>query len=317
MQPRLLFSVALLFISTLLCNTVQAQEDLMKLLDSETDSAASETIDYTYATFKTTRIITGQSIETPAPGVMNFLIGHRFGTFKDGWRGLFGLDRANIRFAFEYGITPWLSVGWGRSSADKQYDGSVKVKLLRQSTGKRKMPITVALYASGAIHSMEWTDKTRPNYFSSRMSYAFSMMIARKFNKGFSLQLTPTIAHQNLVPDKTYKNTVFSMGVGARQMVTGSLSVNAEVFYLIPGQLPKTQMPTYSIGIDLETGGHVFQIMISNARGMVEQYFVLRETQRWRDGDIQLGFNINRVFTIVSQEKMEQKREAKRQKKLG
>ncbi|MDX2002802.1 MAG: DUF5777 family beta-barrel protein [Chitinophagales bacterium] len=295
---------------------VMAQEDdLLDLLNAQTDSAKANTIEYTYATFKTTRIISGQSIEIPAPGVMQFLIGHRFGTFKDGWRGLFGLDRANIRFAFEYGFTPWLAVGFGRSSADKMYDGSIKLKLLRQSTGKRKIPLTIGLYASGAIHSMEWTNPDRNNYFTSRMSYAFSLMIARKFNKGFSLQLTPTVAHQNLVPDKTFNNTVFAMGAGARQMVSKSLSINAEVFYLIPGQLPETYQSTYSIGIDLETGGHVFQFMITNARGMVEQYFVPRETQRWRDGDIQIGFNINRVFTVANYEKMQQRKAARKEKK--
>lgn len=309
----LLASVICCF-SLVLVQPAKGQDDLMNLLDSTTTQ--KKVTNYTYATFKTTHLITGESVEIPAPGVLQFDIAHRFGTFKDGWRGLFGLDQANIRFAFDYGITPYLAIGFGRSSADKMYDFSVKAKLLRQSTGYHKYPLTIDFYASAAVTSYDWPDKTRKNYFSSRLSYAFQLLIARKFGHGFSMQISPTLVHRNLVPTSSEHNDVFSIGIGGRQMVSRSVSVNMEYYFLVPGQIPGKYYGMGSVGIDLETGGHVFQFMITNGRGMVPEYFVGNTDQGWRHGDIRLGFNINRVFTLYNYEKMQQKKAARKQQKL-
>lgn len=303
----------------LMAQPSNAQDDLMDLLDST--AVEPEQIEYTEATFKTTRIITSRSIETPAAGEMQFLIAHRFGRLNGGWRDFFGLDQANIRFDFEYGITDWWSVGWGRSNVFKQWDGYTRVQFLRQSTGKRKMPITAEALASVAMTSGKWTQPDRKNYISSRASYVFQLMVARKFTRNLSLQVMGTMLHKNLVTSVADKNDIFMVGAGGRYLLTGSFGLTMEYHYLIPDRIvspidaPKTDH-SISIGFDLETGGHVFQIMATNNLGMTEhQYFGSATTGKWGKGDIHIGFNINRVFTLANYEKMKQKKEAKRLKK--
>lgn len=287
-------------------------DDLMDLLEEQEE----EETEYTYATFKSTRIITARSIELPAPGELQFIIAHRFGRVNSGWRDFFGLDNANIRFGFEYGATKWLSVGWGRSNVEKFYDAYAKFKFLRQSKGKRKMPISAVLFTSVGITSAEWADPDRDNLFSSRLSYATQLMIARKFNRFFSLQIMPTWVHRNLVESKDDKNDIFSIGAGARTMITKSISINLEYFYLIPGQVESIDAnSTFSIGVDIETGGHVFQIMATNSVGMVEQFYVPKTTGKWLKGDIHLGFNINRMFTLADYDKMKKNKEKRKLKK--
>jgi hypothetical protein len=298
-----------------------AQDDLLDLLDS----AVVETPvrEYTEATFKTTRVITSRSIETPGKGEMQFLVAHRFGRVNGGWREFFGLDQANIRLDFEYGVTDWLSVGWGRSNVFKQWDGFARAKFLRQSTGLKKMPITAEFLASVAMNSGNWTNTNRENYISSRASYVFQLMVARKFSRKLSLQVMGTMVHKNLVTSNQDKNDQFMVGSGGRFLLTGSFGLTAEYHYLIPNRIvsaidaPMTNH-SFSLGFDLETGGHVFQIMATNNLGMTEhQYFTSATTGKWTKGDIHIGFNINRVFTLANYEKIKQKKDAKRMKKEG
>lgn len=319
---RLTLLTLLLATTTLFyTNTIQAQpdttgdDDLMDLLESELEDEPKT--EYTYATFKSTRIITSRTIELPAPGEMQFVIAHRFGRVNSGWRDFFGLDQANIRFGFEYGATDWLSLGFGRSNVEKYYDGFVKVKFLRQSTGKRKMPFSAVLFASVGISSEKWRNPDRENYLSSKVSYAYQLMIARKFSSRFSAQIMPTMVHMNLVPTNEDKNDVFSLGGGARMMITKSMSINAEYFYVFEDQItnPEVTNHIFSIGVDIETGGHVFQIMATNALGMVEQFYIPKTTGKWSAGDIHLGFNINRMFSIADYEKIKQRRDQRKMKK--
>jgi hypothetical protein len=280
-------------------------QDLMSMLNDE-----SPKTDYAYATFKTTRIILGQSIESPAKGTLQFEIEHTFGAINSGAYNMWGLDVSTIRLGFEYGITDWLSIGIGRSSWEKTFDGSVKAKILRQSTGAKNMPISMSFYGAAFLRSMNWpSDTTRTYYFSSRMSYVAQLLIARKFSNSLSLQLTPTYIHKNLVKYRTDRNDLLSIGIGGRFKVSQRTSVNAEYFYQIPGFIntytkPGTGSQTYkynnclSLGVDIETGGHVFQIRLSNAQPMFERAFITETDNKWTDGGIFLGFTINRVFTI-------------------
>jgi hypothetical protein len=297
-----------------------AQDDLLDLLDSVV--VETPVRDYTEATFKTTRIITSRSIETPSKGEMQFIIAHRFGRVNGGWRDFFGLDQANIRLDFEYGITDWLSVGWGRSNLLKQWDGFARAKFLRQSTGQKKMPITAEFLASVAMTSGKWTNSNIENYMSSRASYVFQLMVARKFSRKLSWQVMGTMLHKNLVRSSQDKNDIFMVGTGGRFLLTGSFGLTAEYHYLIPNQIfterDKPQSDhSISIGFDLETGGHVFQIMATNNLGMTEHQYFTNTTGRWAKGDIHIGFNVNRVFTLANYEKIKQRKDAKRLKKEG
>ena len=261
-----------------------------------------KTTDYTYATFKTTRIINSQSVENPAEGVLMFLIQHRFGRINTGAYEFFGLDQATIRLGLEYGITKRLSVGIGRSSYEKTYDGFLKYKILRQSTGLRKMPVSMSYFVSTAITSLKWEDmgvENRTNYFSSRVSYTHQLLIARKFSKSLSVQLIPSFIHKNLVETVEDANDIFSVGVGGRLKLTQRLSVNAEYFYTPTSQISYEFTQPLSVGLDIETGGHVFQLHFSNAQAFFERGYITETNGKWTDGDIYFGFGISRVFTIV------------------
>jgi hypothetical protein len=279
-------------------------QDLMDMLKDETPKT-----DYTYATFKTTRLVLGQSIENPAKGTLQSVIEHTFGPVNSGAYNLWGLDASNIRLGFEYGINNRLGIGFGRSSFEKTFDGSAKYKILRQSSGEKNMPITLSFYGAAYLKSKHWEDPSRTNYFSSRMSYIAQLLIARKFSNSLSVQITPTYVHKNLVPYRTDYNDQISVGIGGRYKVSQRTSVNAEYFYQIPGFInsyidPKTQEITkytnsLSVGVDIETGGHVFQIRLTNSQHMFERAVINETTDKWKDGGIALGFTINRVFTIV------------------
>lgn len=279
---------------------MQAQDDLLDLLDEGTE----ESVNFTFATFKGTRLINGQSVENPAPGVLQFMIGHRFGRVNGGAYELFGLDNATIRLGFDYGVNDRLAVGIGRSSFEKTYDGFAKYKIIRQQTGKRTIPFSLSAVAGMAINTMQWPEPERPNYFSSRLYYHFQALLASKITPGLSIQLSPTLIHRNLVATAADANDVFALGIGGRQKLTGSLTLNAEWFYVLPNQIVsplygEQVRNTLSIGFDIETGGHVFQLHFTNSRGMAEKFFVTETTGNWLDGDIHFGFNISRVFTIT------------------
>ncbi|MCF8277350.1 MAG: DUF5777 family beta-barrel protein [Flavobacteriales bacterium] len=298
-----------------------AQDDLMDILD-DVEPAQEEAVNQTIATFKTTRLVIGQSAETNAEGVLNVLIGHRFGRVNGSVKEFFGLDNATIRLGLEYGITNNLNIGFGRSSFEKTYDGFLKYRVLRQSTGKRKIPMTITLFASMAIKSQEFSDKNRENYFTSRMYYAFQVMFARKFSERLSFQLTPTLIHRNLVATKADKNDVFAIGAGGRVMVSRSVSINAEYNWLIPGQIASTiggqkVRDSFSLGVDIETGGHVFQVHVTNSRGIIEKMIFSETNGDITKGDLHIGFNISRVFTVYDKNKIRRKREEKRAAKTA
>ena len=287
-------SLACLF--SLITLGIFAQDDLMNILDQN----APKEINYTTATFKSTRIMNGHSVEKMPPGQLDVRISHRFGKLNSGAYNLFGLDQSNIRLGLEYGIFKWLMIGIGRGSYEKTFDGFTKFTILRQSSGARVMPVSLSLFSSVALNSMKWTDETRANYFSSRLSYVGQILIARKISQGLSLQLTPSYVHRNLVTTELDPNDLFALGAGGRLKLTKRISLNAEYFYVVN---PKTYMSrqiynSLSVGVDIETGGHVFQLLFTNSLGMIEKAFIGETTGQWKKGDIHFGFNISRVFTL-------------------
>lgn len=285
--------VCLLAIAT---TALQAQDDDLLSLLGGSDSVTTE---YARASFKTTRVINSHSIENVAAGVLDFKISHRFGVLSNGFYDIFGLDNATIRFALDYGITPRLMVGVGRSSFEKTYDGFVKYKLLRQSKGKHNMPLSASFVAGMSINTLKWSNPDRENYFSSRLSYFYQVVLGRKFSESFSLQLMPTLVHRNLVETLSEKNDVFSIGIAARQKLSKRIAINAEYFYVLPNQIADNYYNSLSIGFDIETGGHVFQLHFTNSTAMMEKGFIAETTNNLLDGDIHFGFNISRVFTIA------------------
>lgn len=286
MKTCLLFLFLLLF-----SIEVSAQDDLLAL--AEADSAGTS---FTTATFKATRVINGHSVELIPAKELLFLISHRFGAVNTGAYNFFGLDGATIRLALEYGLTDRLNVGLGRSSLQKTYDGYLKYKLLRQQDHSWTRPLTITAFASSAIQTLEFAKPERDNQFTSRLYFTYQLLLARKFNERFSFQLSPTLVHRNLVATVREENNVLALGGGARYKLTKRTAFNAEYYYLLPGATADDFRNVLSCGFDIETGGHVFQLHLTNAQGMIEKFFISETMGDWGQGDIYFGFNISRIF---------------------
>lgn len=274
------------------------------LLRSLSDSLqANSGVNYTKATFKALHVINMQTIEAPASGVLNFVIQHRFGQINSGAYNFFGLDNATIRLGLDYGISGRLAIGIGRSSYQKMFDGYVKYKLLQQSTGMVNMPISVSLLGSISNYTQKYDDKPYLNA-ELRTAYTAQILIARKFSRSISFQLVPTFLHYNLVPTPDDKNNEFAICAGGRIKITKRMSINAEYNYLLPNQVNSMEVHnSFSLGWDIETGGHVFQLVFSNSQGMVETQYIGRTEGKWGDGAIYFGFNISRNFNLTKHAK--------------
>ncbi|MDB0002252.1 DUF5777 family beta-barrel protein [Salibacteraceae bacterium] len=273
---------------------LNAQESMLDLLSDD-----EPTVDYATAGFKTTRIINGHSFEMNSEGVLDFKISHRFGRLNGGAYELFGLDAASIRIGLDYGVTPWLNVGVGRSSVGKVYDGFVKMKFLRQQTGKRNIPISMLWVSDMAVSSLKNTNSEIEPYLNShRLFYTHQLIVGRKFTDGISVQFMPSIVHRNFVMTRAESNDVLVLGVGGRMKLSKRVALNVEYYYTLPNQLDPRYTNSLSIGFDIETGGHVFQLHFTNSTGMVENAFMTETTGDWLKGDIHFGFNVSRVFTL-------------------
>jgi hypothetical protein len=271
-------------------------QDLDKMLEDATGSSTQ----YTTATFKSTRIINGHSIERMQAGQLDVRISHRFGPVNSGSYNLWGLDQANMHLGMEYGITNWVMVGLGRGTYEKAYDGFLKFSILRQSKGEKVMPVSVSLFTSAAYSTLKWTGEGTLNAWD-RMSYVGQLLVARKFNERFSLEINPTYIHRNMVVTELDPNDIWSVGAGFRFKITKRMSFNGEYYYVIPPRNDYRSVQTYdplAIGIDIETGGHVFCIMVTNSVAMIEKGFIGETTDQWKGAGIRLGFNLSRVFTL-------------------
>ena len=298
MKKNYAFTLALLFFGSAI-STAQTG-DLLSLLGDE------ETTDYTTATFKTTRIVNGHSIENCGEGVLDFKISHRFGPVRNGVYDMFGLDVATIRIGLDYGISDRLMIGLGRGGREKIIDGFAKYKILRQSTGKRNMPVTMAFLTNMEIKTLKFADETRDNKFTDRMFFANQLLIGRKFNESLSLQLMPTHIHRNLTLTPADKNDVFAIGAAGRIKLSRRVTINAEYYYVPEGQVTTNYANSLALGFEIETGGHVFQLHFTNTSFMNYSGFTTQTAENWffKDGDgklmsgIRFGFNISRVFTL-------------------
>lgn len=252
---------------------------------------------YVTGTFKAGHIVNIQTVESTAAGALSFVIQHRFGQLNSGAYNFFGLDNATLRLGLDYGITDRLNVGIGRSSYLKTFDGFVKYKLLRQTEGSG-MPVTVSVLGTITNYTQNITGK---EYLTANLRTAYSgqLLIARKISRRLSLEITPTYLHYNLVPTVNDKNDVLAVGAGGRFKLTNRMSINAEYDYLPSNQVVSTTVHnSFSLGWDIETGGHVFQLVFSNSQSMLETQYLTQTSGTWGNGDIYFGFNISRNFNL-------------------
>lgn len=275
-------------------NAIKAQDqDLLKLVDSSKESKTQ----WAAAAFKSTRVINGQSMELLGKGVLDVRILHRFGLLNDGAKEFFGLDQASMRLGFDYGITSNLTVGVGRSTLNKELDGFIKWRPIRQSVNGGS-PVSVVWVSGVTVQTMPWADTTRKNKFSSRVGYYHEVIIGRKFSNAFSLQVSPIFVHRNLVTNADDENNTWALGIGGRLKLSKRTAFVVDYHPILSGREPGTKDPL-SVGFDIETGGHVFQLHFSNSTGMNEKAFLTGTYDDFWKGDIRFGFNLSRVFQVA------------------
>jgi len=299
------------------CKQTFAQADLLSMLDSVQKPKSHEKV---FATFKTTKLINAQSTETVKKNTLDFRITHRFGDIGGesggGFHTWYGWDAiSDVRLAFDYGITDKMTVGIARSKYDENIDGTFKYRLLDQTTDN-KIPVSVALYENMAVTPERSTElyngttiAASDEKFAHRISYVNQLIIARKFNSSFSFEVLPTYMHMNFVKDyinpdngAEAENDLFSLGAGGRIKLTKRLCIIVDYFYTFSKFRQNNPTNPYymplAIGIEIETGGHVFHLDFTNAAGINENAFLPYSPDSWFKGGFKFGFNISRVFNL-------------------
>ncbi len=297
---HLIYLLSFLIGLSLIPLPVHSQDELMDLLEQNRDTLE---IVWVNNTFKGTRLINGQTVEVRDRGVLEFMIMHRFGRINSGAYEFFGLDNANIRLGLNYSISNKLTIGIGRSSFDKVYDGFLKYQLLKQSSGQKNNPLTLTLTGGISIRTLRPTEPDIEIQFDQKLAYLAQVLLARKFGDRLSLQLMPTLVHRNFVDIPGDVNTLYAIGIGSRFKISNRIAITGEYYPRLNGNNTDILYNSLSFGIDIETGGHVFQFMFTNSRQMIEKGFITETDGKWGNGDIHFGFNISRVFYLNSKEK--------------
>lgn len=266
-----------------------SQDDLLDEIDN--DSLGKN---YATATFKGLKVVNFESTKLVAKKELTLIIAHRFGTVKNGFDSFFGLDDAVTRIHFVYGVNDWLNVGLSRSSFQKIYQSSIKYRLLRQETNG--FPVTIVGYNAILVNSGLEKANLPKLEFKHRLGYTAQLLVSRKFNTNFSMQLAPTFFHDNYVQLNEQDNSQFALGIGGRHKLSKRWSINIDYGYHLNRADNSPFKNPLSIGFDLETGGHVFQMHFTNAQPMNTNGFLGQATGDWTKGDFFFGFNLSRVF---------------------
>lgn len=263
-----------------------AQNDLL----SEIDTTINKQV--VTSAFKAMKIVNLESTKVAAKGDLYFIVAHRFGSVKDGFEGFYGLDNANTQIKFLYGLTDWLTISGARS--ELAYDFSVKYRLKEQI--EDGFPVAIAGFNSLAINNT-LKESLYPNMtFKNRLIYVTQILISRKFTDRLSLELAPTFFHENFVANDLQVNSQFAIGVGGRYKISKRVSINADYAAHLNRASSSIYKNPLSIGVDLETGGHVFQMHFTSSQGIHEAGYLGQTTGDWLKGDVFFGFNLARVF---------------------
>lgn len=251
--------------------------------------------------FMAPRNINLYTVEPLSKGELHYSIMHTFGEVSGGVKNLWGIDQgANVRFSFEYGFGEQFSLGFGRSSMDKVYDISARYSLLRQMQEKGS-PLSVTVIPSIGITTASFGFLSRDYSFSERLNFNLATPIARKVSDKLSLQIVPMITHFNRVGLELnvadpLVNTYYSVGVGGRYKIAPRTAVTFQ--YIPPITDAENLDHNIGIGLDIETGGHVFQMFFTTSRALNESYLVSSGNGDFFDGGYRFGFNVNRLFRV-------------------
>ena len=280
-----------IFTSTFLIFTliVFSQDELL----SEIDTVIEEPT-YASAVFKGLKVINFESTKLVAKKGFNFIVSHRFGTVKNGFQNLFGLDEAVTHLNFVYGLSDNINISASRSSNQKIYEVATKFRLVNQQAGK--IPFTVVCYTSVLANTSLETDNLPKLEFKHRLSYVAQLLVSRKMNNNLSLILSPTFFHDNYLTDDFQENSQYGVGFGGRYKLGKRWSLNTEYGMHLNRSENSLYKNPFSIGLDLETGGHVFQLLFTNSQSMNTNGVFGTSTGEWGESDVYFGFNLARSF---------------------
>ncbi|MFK7774578.1 MAG: DUF5777 family beta-barrel protein [Saprospiraceae bacterium] len=259
--------------------------------------------DPVFQTFKDTRIINSHSVETVPNRKLDFRIGHRFGNTKGGWQTLYGLESAaDVLFGFEYGLSNELTIGVSRTKGAGALGAlvspSIKYRILHQKDDN-SMPLSMTLMGVSTISTMKSAEGdvlTNFDKFAHRVSYTAQLLIARKFSQRFTLQVMPGYTHRNKV-DFDDVNGIFSVGAATRIQINKVFGIIADATFLLTDR-PEGFYAPMGIGLEIDTGGHIFQVNFTNATGIIENDYIPYTTSNWGDNEFRLGFTISRIFNL-------------------
>ena len=267
--------------------SVLAQDDLLNEIDTvSTEKSKVESV------FKGLKIVNLESTKLAAKGDLYFIVAHRFGSIKDGFEGFYGLDNANTQIKFVYGLTNWFTVSGARS--ELAYDFSGKFLIKNQERGG--FPVAIAGFGSLAINNTLKESLYPKMTFENRLIYVSQILISRKFSQNLSLEVVPTFFHENFVLDDNQENSQLALGLGGRYKFAKRWSLNIDYAAHLNRASNSVYKNPLSVGVDIETGGHVFQMHFSNSQGIHEAGFLGNTTGDWTKGDVFFGFNLLRVF---------------------
>ncbi|MDC8003648.1 DUF5777 family beta-barrel protein [Aureisphaera galaxeae] len=279
---------------------VFSQDDLLSELEEGVDTSTE-----VKAAFKGLKVVNFESTKLGGAKELYLVVSHRFGTVKNGIDDFFGLDNAVTQIKFIYGVNDWLNLGAARSSLQKKYGVHAKYRLVRQKT--EGFPFTIVGYNLITVNTALDEDLFPNIEFGDRLTYTTQALVSHKFSEDFSVLLAPTFIHENLATrsfqiqgEETMTfdedNNQFAVGVGGRYKLTKRWSINADYGIHLNRNDNSNFKNPLSIGVDLETGGHVFQMHFTNAQAMFEEGFIIQGQGDWGDGDFFFGFNLSRVF---------------------
>lgn len=259
--------------------------------------------DLVYQTFKDTRVINSHSVETVPNRKLDFRIGHRFGNINSGWSSLYGLENAtDVLFGFEYGLSDKLTIGVGRTKGAgllrALVSPSFKYRFVHQADGGAPISFTLMGVSTISTARSSGVEGTLNNFdkFAHRVSYTVQGMIARKFSDRFSLQIMPGYTHRNQV-DFDDTNDIFTVGAATRFQINKVFGIIADITVPLADR-PEGFYTPFGIGLEIETGGHIFQVNFTNATGIIENDYIPYTTNQWAEGEFRLGFTISRIFNL-------------------
>jgi len=278
------------FVITLLfgCFTF-GQNSLLNEISAESDYENT----FQMPAFKAMKVVNNQSTKLAGKGDLYLYVGHRFGAIKGGIGSLFGLDYANTKIEMLYGLFSEVQVGFSRESFKKTYNLHVKYGIKKQTSS---FPVSIVGYNSINLDT-SLDENVYPNLnYNERYVYISQLLVSRRFSDNFSLQLSPSVIKHNFLTTQAKTDYNYVLNTGSRLKISKRSSFNIDYSYHLNRLKNSIEKNVLSVGVDMETGGHVFQLLFSNTQASDEAGVLTGAEGDWLKGDVFFGFNILRVF---------------------